>query len=557
MSYVGVATSVGQVIDVPIVLRSLAESLAPVPAAKLPITYDLGLIATLDCGTNEEQHGRVVNSYALTWWRGTRRPAEGGTLDATTLEACLKHHRSRLLQTMSGDPVPAIPIIPLPTLQLPAPDLAADADADADPEIVCLKCKMYRSLAGNLLNELRSVKNFTSSMVESTLNEIDIASRRTQGYYILHETVQLKEMDQNSINVDGIGPGSQTQKKSRHVREIAQNNLERLRDMPPPSFKWTWGETLTRDEVLNLRSDPNRCLHSGYELSLREGRMRGVVSATNTAPTGPANYSALCAESHSPPPPTSHQFPIHFGSYKTTGFTSPNLADCNPGTDSDHGADSNHSADSHHGANYADSGAKPLNLAATAQLWMEFENAETTNQSSPSNLASMSQLWIEMESANTASLTPIPTHQSAAPSHFEDIAHLWLEIEQPCDPLAATRQLWLDMEVAADSVADPECAKVANPEDEDNYEQLVDDDEEKTPDDSNEEGDEYNSSNGDNNAHGNRTKSQQSVRRAYHLANLTLSPSKLTLSRREFTPHDFFDVPVEWFSDEECFDADE
>ena len=305
----------------------MAELLALVPVAKLPIQYDLGFIATLDCGTNQEQVGRVVNSYALAWWKVTRRPAEGGILDGTTLEACLKHHRRQLLQTMAGDPIPEVPIITIPSLQLlihanaSHADGTADANANADADI---GCKTYLPLAGDLLNELRSLKNFTSGLAESALNKTDVSSHEAQGFYILHEKVQLKEMHQESINVDANGPGSRTQ-KSRHVREIAQKTFERLRDMPPASYKWTWGETLTRDEVLDLRSDPKQRLHSGYEISLKEGGLEGVASSMNTAPTGPANYSPLRTESHIPPPSTSQHFPMHFGSYKTTPPSLPSL----------------------------------------------------------------------------------------------------------------------------------------------------------------------------------------------------------------------------------------
>src|SRR6266567_36539 len=128
MSYVGIGTAVGQVIDIPIVLRSLAASLASVSAVDLPIPYDLGLLSMLDCGTNYEEYGRVVNSYALAWWQGNRRPGLGAILSGTTLEECLQHHHVQLLRTTEGDPIPKIPIVPILPLQLPRP-----SDADESP----------------------------------------------------------------------------------------------------------------------------------------------------------------------------------------------------------------------------------------------------------------------------------------------------------------------------------------------------------------------------------------------------------------------------------------
>jgi len=97
MSYVGMATSLGLVVEVPMVLRSLSISLAAVPNANLPIPFDLGLIAMLDSGTNDSDFSRIVKSYALAWWKGTHRPADSGTLTAKTLERCLKQHCLGLL----------------------------------------------------------------------------------------------------------------------------------------------------------------------------------------------------------------------------------------------------------------------------------------------------------------------------------------------------------------------------------------------------------------------------------------------------------------------------
>ena len=114
---------------------------------------------------------------------------------------------------MSGDPVPRVPVTPIPSLHiLTLADSTPNPNADSGPnppnQCPCSDCLTYHSLAADLLNELRSVKNITSGMVESTLNNLDITSCQTSGFYLLHEKVQLKEMDQGTINVDGIGPGS-------------------------------------------------------------------------------------------------------------------------------------------------------------------------------------------------------------------------------------------------------------------------------------------------------------------------------------------------------------
>ena len=92
MFYAGLGTSLGLVMNVLIILHSLAKSLALIPTVDLLVHYDSALIATLDTGTNIDQPKHIVKSYALTWWNSTHQPAEGGLLDATTLQVCLDHH---------------------------------------------------------------------------------------------------------------------------------------------------------------------------------------------------------------------------------------------------------------------------------------------------------------------------------------------------------------------------------------------------------------------------------------------------------------------------------
>ena len=92
-------------------------------------------------------------------------------------------------------------------------------------------------------------------------------------------------------------------------------------------------------------------------------------------------------------------------------------------------------------------------------------------------------------------------------------------IQQPHNALAATTQLWLDMEIPANSSASPRAMEV---------DADVGADPQSTNDD------------------------QHPV----DPLNLTVTPSKITLPCR-FTEGEFLGVPVAWFSDQESPDADE
>ena len=83
----------------------------------------------------------------------------------------------------------------------------------------------------------------------------------------------------------------------------------------PFSDRWTWGETLTKDEVLSLRHVHKQEVRTGYRTNLPQGTLSGEYSTTNTSPPGSANVSAVPQSVERLPTPTSLLFPSNVGSY--------------------------------------------------------------------------------------------------------------------------------------------------------------------------------------------------------------------------------------------------
>ncbi|KAF8965705.1 hypothetical protein BDZ97DRAFT_1810647 [Flammula alnicola] len=238
MSYIGIATGVGQIVE-----------LAMVSDADLP-----------------EQFGRVVKEYHLSWWMMTRQPADRQLLTAITLETCLTHYRLQLQMEATGSIVPKI--IPIPAFQPSTP------------------MPMPMPTAAVILKEARTSGSASAS-------------------------------DSADLSV------SEKRELSRQVAEAAEADLRRLQSMPPTSFKWTWGERLTKADVLDLRHFAKQRLRSGYNTSIREAKLPGEFSVANpTTPNGTARYSLVSADADTPPPATTLQFPAHFGSFHTKTTTS-------------------------------------------------------------------------------------------------------------------------------------------------------------------------------------------------------------------------------------------
>ncbi|KAF8961708.1 hypothetical protein BDZ97DRAFT_1921039 [Flammula alnicola] len=68
LGYVGVVTAIGQVVEVPILMRSLADSLAHVRPELLPLPFHSSLLVVLDAGIAADSPTALVPMYAYDWW---------------------------------------------------------------------------------------------------------------------------------------------------------------------------------------------------------------------------------------------------------------------------------------------------------------------------------------------------------------------------------------------------------------------------------------------------------------------------------------------------------
>ena len=88
-------------------------------------------------------------------------------------------------------------------------------------------------------------------MAGMTLNETELIPHWALGFYSLHEKVLIKELVSESqpVIVKHRLSGTKKGKMSRQVHKDANKELKHLWAMPMASHKWTWGESLTQDEV--------------------------------------------------------------------------------------------------------------------------------------------------------------------------------------------------------------------------------------------------------------------------------------------------------------------
>ena len=217
MCFVGIATAIGQIFNIPIVLHSLAMSLSSNCRVKLPIPFDLGFMAMLEVGMNGNQMDRVVDSYAHNWWNDRTRttvPKLQNMFTTETVDECLAHHRKQLGAADPSIPLEYSNIIP-PLMILPSTTnicatCAGQRDGAENSRAAqpCSKCDRYRALAASLYNDLVDVKNFASILSVTSSNDVEVASRRASGFYSLHKKGMVKEMRSQPQHVMGLRSGS-------------------------------------------------------------------------------------------------------------------------------------------------------------------------------------------------------------------------------------------------------------------------------------------------------------------------------------------------------------
>ena len=195
----------------------------------------------------------------------------------------------------------------LPEIIRPEKVKTAPAGAGAG----CQSCPKYRQLLSDVLRDILKYQDFASVMTTSSKNLFHLGVRKCSTFNLLYEAAVLKE-------TAGVSPPANvsTVKHISDVRNHAASELNRLDKMPATSYKWTWGESLTEEDIINLRrpgTKPGPGPHSGYDVSLVQGKMEGDYSDGPSSSFSSNNLNEeLPGEALFIPPATDLQLPVYF-----------------------------------------------------------------------------------------------------------------------------------------------------------------------------------------------------------------------------------------------------
>jgi hypothetical protein len=285
--YIGEATAIGQVIDIPILIRSLADGLMYRDEKDLPLPYDSSLLSALDAGIDADSPCALVGEYYSPWWTLKIAPEDDLALTTHNIPKALQKHFRQTLRMV----VPQIVTFPQCTRRS-----------------TCNSCDDYKNIASELLKELQGIWEFSRANETASMTQWQLDIRRAAGLHHAHEAVILKELHSGTGKAKASGrktasgtvtaSGNATEsgnatgsgsipvnRRSQHMSKIAAAEFERLSQLPPSSYKWTWGPELTVEDVKNLAQNP-ATLHSGDYDSLKTGGVyRGEFSSDDSLPS--------------------------------------------------------------------------------------------------------------------------------------------------------------------------------------------------------------------------------------------------------------------------------
>ena len=275
LSYIGIGTCIGQPLNVPVLLRSLAVGMATIEEDKISLSFDTDFLISLDANPYDENLiCQMVDNYECLWWKA-RKPR---TLDLaeifnkSSLEKCLDTHMDQVLGHTVTHSTPAAPSM------TPATDTS------------CPRCTDYKNILSNTLLDLVNIHTYVDMMSTCSETQWNIDMRRASTFNLLHEAAVMKDVASDCSATNPIPIDKEL------IAQNAAEELERMKLLIPSSHKWTWGESLSESEVLSLRRPGkihrNR-VHSGYDMSLKPGKLTGQDSPFPSMPTSVDNPTTV------------------------------------------------------------------------------------------------------------------------------------------------------------------------------------------------------------------------------------------------------------------------
>lgn len=286
-SHIGVAAAIGQPLNIPVIVRSLGQDLYRV--GMIPdgvFRPGLELMTYLDgnLSSNGLDDPALEIRFYAPWWDHPNAPTRhDACLSLATLKSALKHFKDQLAAVMKPITVPHTIRNLADELNKPAYTWHSSANDrlpnDRLPN-TCTRCRLYRSVAVGVLDQLRDTYNMVHACEVANEAEKAIAIRRASGFNELYEAAVKKECDHQYLE-GSERPLEETDPGLPHTKQLLKILVSKLSQENASAWKWTWGVDLNEDDLSKLIRGANRnndIPHSGYDQDLPSGSLQSQTS---------------------------------------------------------------------------------------------------------------------------------------------------------------------------------------------------------------------------------------------------------------------------------------
>ena len=189
-----------------------------------------------------DDRSSIVDSYYLQWWTSSIPPTDDSILTWMNIEAALNHHTRLSVQE---------PILPI---EVNKKKYTWPRHIDIDPPNVplkCNRCRLYRGISFGALYNLLDLRHQVHGLEVASYFRTDQSERRAAGFYHLYDSVLMKELGGGNYSDSNPkrGKGKSTKQRSEEIRLHAAAELALSENLP--SLKWTWGPSLSKEDVLS------------------------------------------------------------------------------------------------------------------------------------------------------------------------------------------------------------------------------------------------------------------------------------------------------------------
>jgi hypothetical protein len=300
-------------LEIPIILRSLALSIATLNEVDLPLPFDIDFLMTLDSDLSLQNNiCQIVEKYECAWWNSTRPWSydQAKILDNSSLEKCLQAHLKQVETVSISSASASASATSSISANNPSAihDSARVASATHPPlSDACGRCDELSQILSNTLVDMVKICNFADMMLTSSQAQWNIDMRRASTFNLLYEAAVILETD-GSSSATSKKPSATSSATYNKPSAMTSDSTKTTSLKPSPSDKWTWGVRLTKTQVLALARSglkPKKVIHSGYDLSLLDDSQGGEESSLPSMPKGifdpNLNEGSLIEEDEAPP----------------------------------------------------------------------------------------------------------------------------------------------------------------------------------------------------------------------------------------------------------------